>query len=382
LESGVNVSFASAAPYLPQLVGGVNANTHELVCELSDRGISASVLARLSYGNVYGARAALSMQMTGKKLRRDETLGYPVFRARKPWRHVKDLPRPDVIVLQDGQFLRMAAAIGALDIPIVGYFHGLEFEDWDQADQPFMPDQLPVATYVVNSQFTARRFRERHGVAPFIVNPVFRPERYQADWSPSNVTFINPVPEKGLDLALAIARLCPEIPFAFVKGWPLGLRQAIALRGELRSLSNIKLIERTSDMRSIYSKCRVLLVPSVWPRETWGRVASEAQIMGIPVLGSDIGGLPESIGDGGLVLPSTAAPQVWAEALKKLWCDQEWFQEKSRLARLHSLRPAVAIDRQMDSFIEILKRAASRKPSSVNAVAAAGRERSGARSDA
>jgi glycosyltransferase involved in cell wall biosynthesis len=104
--------------------------------------------------------------------------------------------------------------------------------------------------------------------------------------------------------------------------------------------------------------------------------------MGIPVLGSDIGGLPESIGDGGLVLPSTAAPQVWAEALKKLWCDQEWFQEKSRLARLHSLRPAVAIDRQMDSFIEILKRAASRKPSSVNAVAAAGRERSGARSDA
>ena len=199
-----------------------------------------------------------------------------------------------MVVLQDGQFLRMAAAVAALDIPIVAYFHGLEFEDWDTPGKPFNVDQFPATTYVANSTFTAELFVKRYGVMPTIVHPVCRPERYLADWSPSNVTFINPVSQKGLDLVIAIAQLCPEIPFVFVKGWPLSIREAVALRAKLRPLRNVKLVDRTGDMRSVYGQCRILLVPSVWSRETWGRVASEAQVTGIPVLGSNVGGLPES----------------------------------------------------------------------------------------
>ena len=160
----MNVCFASAAPYLPQLVGGVNTNTHELIAELLDRGMTASVLARLSYGNAFGARAALSMRIAHESLRRDVKLGYPVFRGREPWRHVAEMPRPDVVVLQDGQFLRMASAIAARDIPIVAYFHGLEFEDWDKPGEPFKTEQLPAASYIVNSEFTAQRFFTRYGL--------------------------------------------------------------------------------------------------------------------------------------------------------------------------------------------------------------------------
>src|SRR5262249_21620774 len=61
--------------------------------------------------------------------------------------------------------------------------------------------------------------------------------------------------------------------------------------------------ERTDDMRTVYCDTRILLVPSQWEDETWGRVVSEAQLSGIPVITSDRGGLPESVGPGGIVLP-------------------------------------------------------------------------------
>ncbi len=60
------------------------------------------------------------------------------------------------------------------------------------------------------------------------------------------------------------------------------------------------LVGRTMDTRSVYAATRVLLVPSQWKAETWGRVASEAQFSGIPVLASDVGGSPEAVAPGGV----------------------------------------------------------------------------------
>ena len=54
------------------------------------------------------------------------------------------------------------------------------------------------------------------------------------------------------------------------------------------------------DMRSVYRDTKVLLVPSQW-LETWGRVATEAQFSGIPVLASRSGALPEAVGPGGIL---------------------------------------------------------------------------------
>ena len=113
--------------------------------------------------------------------------------------------------------------------------------------------------------------------------------------------------EKGVEIALRLAEACQEIPFVFVKGWPLSFGKSLALRRQVRRLKNVELIERLDDMRLVYENCRVLLVPSKWGRETWGRVASEAQVSGIPVIGSDIGGLPEAVGRGGVIIEANAS---------------------------------------------------------------------------
>jgi glycosyltransferase involved in cell wall biosynthesis len=49
-------------------------------------------------------------------------------------------------------------------------------------------------------------------------------------------------------------------------------------------------------MRAFYGSLQLLVVPSLW-FEAWGRVVTEAQLNGIPVLGTDRGGLPEVLSE-------------------------------------------------------------------------------------
>jgi glycosyltransferase involved in cell wall biosynthesis len=105
----------------------------------------------------------------------------------------------------------------------------------------------------------------------------------------------------------------------------------------------------------VYRKTRVLLVPSQWEAETWGRVVSEAQFSGIPCVTSDRGGLPEAVGPGGIVLGFDSPAERWIAAIKKLWNDSRFYQEKAVAARAHSERLALNIDSQVDMFLGILK---------------------------
>src|SRR5262249_28320054 len=150
--------------------------------------------------------------------------------------------------------------------------------------------------------------------------------------------------------------LCPDFPFLFVRGWPLSASLEAELQQHISSLPNVQLVARTEDMASIYAQTRVLLVPSQWD-ETWGRVASEAQFSGIPVLSSDSGGLPEAVGHGGILLRRDDPAEVWADSLRSLWCDTAVYREKREAALAHAARPELDITRQMDQLVAIAERA-------------------------
>jgi glycosyltransferase involved in cell wall biosynthesis len=355
----VRILFTSSIPYLPQIYGGLNTNTHELCLELVKRGYRPSVLTRLSYANPFGMRTLLTGRIRGRKMSCDVDLGYPVFRAREPWRLIHETPRPDVSVMQDGHMLQFADALNRRGIPAISYFHGLDFEDWTIQGRPATAADLPRIQYFANSNYTAERFRRRYGMDACVVPPVFRPELYRTRRLGRNVVFINPVREKGVELALDIAAICREIPFIFVKGWPLTIGDYWHLNRRLRRLSNVRLVQRCSDMREIFEHCHILLVPSKWSRETWGRVASEAHFSGVPVIGSNIGGLPEAIGPGGIVIEPGQPAEVWAGALRQLWYDDELYLKKSCEARTYSERAQLNLDHQIELLVTALKRAAA-----------------------
>lgn len=76
----------------------------------------------------------------------------------------------------------------------------------------------------------------------------------------------------------------------------------------------------TNDIYPWYSAMSMLAFPSI-ATETFGRVSVEAQAAGVPVLGSDIGGIPETMEAGrtGLLLPP-GDREAWTRAILQL-CD-------------------------------------------------------------
>jgi glycosyltransferase involved in cell wall biosynthesis len=74
------------------------------------------------------------------------------------------------------------------------------------------------------------------------------------------------------------------------------------------------------DTHAYYSAISMLAFPSI-ATETFGRVSIEAQAAGVPVLASDIGGVPETLQPGvtGLLLPP-GRRAAWCEAILQL-CD-------------------------------------------------------------
>lgn len=347
----MEIAFVSGNPHLPQVVGGVEVNTHELATELVRREHAVSVMAKLSLRNFFGLRRVAGGLVSGSRVCMDRDLGYPVFRSRRPWDPPAELARCAVAVIQNGGMLDLAAGFARIGVPSVAYLHGLGFETWPRK----LGRKLPFRGYIANSQFTAGRLRRAFGVDSVVVPPLFRRERYLTPVEGDAVTFINPVPEKGRDLALAVAALCPEIPFRFVCGWPLGVRRLAALKRQLRALSNVTLWPRSSDMRSVYRETKILIVPSQWESETWGRVVTEAQFSGIPVIASKRGGLPEAVGPGGLMLGHDQPAEIWAAAIRALWSNPAQYRELSEAALAHAARPALDVDQQLGILLSALE---------------------------
>ncbi|CAE7833026.1 unnamed protein product [Symbiodinium microadriaticum] len=103
------------------------------------------------------------------------------------------------------------------------------------------------------------------------------------------VTFISPCPAKGLAVVLRLALMFANIQFLCVStGWTKTLHEV-----QLRAHPNITIVAGTDNIEEIYRQTAVLLMPSLW-QESFGLVAVEAQLRGIPVVSTAACGLREA----------------------------------------------------------------------------------------
>jgi glycosyltransferase involved in cell wall biosynthesis len=347
----LKILFATGHGYLPQRVGGSETSSHELILALQEQGHRCAVLSHLQGNGWLAFRNRLAMKLSRRELIADRLPGYRVQRAWYPDRQVAAAlarERPDVVLVQAGEPLRMAQALRAAGARAVVYLRDVEFHELGGD-----PAALPGQRYIANSRFVAEKFSAAYGPQPQVIRPLFRAERYATEREPQEVTFVNPHPLKGVDLAFAIAALCPAIPFCFVEGWPMSAEEKAALKARVAAHPNVRLQARTHDMRQVYRRSHTLLVPSQW-EEAWGRVATEAQFSGIPVLASDRGGLPEAVGPGGRVLPHDAPASLWAAALREYWEDPAVYRAASEAALAHAERPEIDPTHQIAALAEIL----------------------------
>jgi len=258
--------FVTSLQYLPQSHGGVQTSTNELCISLKQRGHQVAVLAALNQTSVLGWKSRIKMQvnkkLSGCKVFRDSVSDYAVWRTWSPWddlSYVVGKERPDlIVVIVADEPVRIALAALSTRIPILMRLLDVEFH----RHAGHFPD-LSNVSCVANSRFTAGKYGIRFGATPGVIYPLISADKYRTKTTRENVTFVNPHPYKGLDIALGIANLCPEIPFTFVESWRLSDAQRLLLLQKRAVLPNVTLSPPQNDMRAVYGKCKILLAPSV-----------------------------------------------------------------------------------------------------------------------
>ncbi len=123
--------------------------------------------------------------------------------------------------------------------------------------------------------------------------------------------------EKGIDTLLKVCKALPDIPFVFAGTGPL--------EGEIAGVPNIKNVgfQRGQALENLIRQARFSVYPSQW-YENCPFSVMESQLYGTPVLGADIGGIPEliEVGKTGELFESGNAAQL-EKKIRTLWEDRE-----------------------------------------------------------
>ena len=163
------------------------------------------------------------------------------------------------------------------------------------------------------------------------------------------ITLINCWDRKGGQVLVDLAHAMPEFEFLGVMG---GYGEQI-----IGKAKNLRYVENTPDIKSIYAQTRILLMPSVY--ESYGRTAVEAMCSGIPVIASGTPGLIESLGDCGLFAPEVNdAADLKADPFRKYIYELNSKTLYSELS-LGGIKRAKDFDKrniiEMNTLIEALK---------------------------
>jgi glycosyltransferase involved in cell wall biosynthesis len=220
-----------------------------------------------------------------------------------------------------------------------------------------------AAAVIAPSEFAARYHRDALGLDCTALPYPVDPDRTAAEpLGPGYVTFIDPTPSRGLypfaRVADELGRLRPDVPLLVVESE--GEAAALDACGlDLSARGNLSVLPRVPDPRTYWSVTRVCLTPWLgW--EDHPAAAAEALLNGIPVVASDRGALPETLGGAGVVLslpdrltpatrslPTAEEVRPWVEAVIRLWDDQAHYEEARRRALAEAPRwdPAALLPR-------------------------------------
>jgi glycosyltransferase involved in cell wall biosynthesis/GT2 family glycosyltransferase len=362
--AALRILFVTDHGYLPDYTGGAEQGTHALCLALQRRGVAVAVLAKTATQDRADWRRPGRALFGHWGYREDRE--YPVYRLRDVADPISLAAvagdfRPSVAVIQPSGYFPLARDCAGLGLPTVIYFRDVQLGEMRLAEAKDFNLENPLLAYLANSPFVAGRLAKIPGISPHIVPALVRPEDYRVETSRRRVLFVNPVPVKGVDIALRLASARPDIPFDFIEAWPLSSSEFEELGERCRKLGNVRLRRAVPDMRPVYAETKLLLVPSRWEEAT-ARVVAEAQISGIPVLGSRIGGLPDSVGPGGILADPGGDFGEWVEALSLLWDDKAAYERYAEAALAHSRRAEIDPDRVIGEFLAFVQAHAARFP--------------------
>lgn len=218
-----------------------------------------------------------------------------------------------------------ALAARAAGIPCVATLHGFTSAFWYR-----FPPRLIAVSNAVKSHFVAQDVPEtrisvlHNGItlADYVpqVLAAAKVEVAHLPGDPLVGIFGRLVPEKGQDVALdALTQLLPIIPnLKLIIVGDGRCREELGMQVERLEIGrNVEFCGFQSDPRPLMRACDIVLMPS--RKEGFCLSAIEAMALARPVVATNVGGLPEVVGDGvtGILLPPEN-PAALAEAIQQL----------------------------------------------------------------
>ena len=149
---------------------------------------------------------------------------------------------------------------------------------------------LNKSKVITNSHFMSDLLQKRFNISSIVKYPNVDVKGIKKDILTSKnvetkgIVFVGDLPIKGTELAYQIAQLMPDQIFYFFSRY----------QKKREKIGNIYKMPWQKSKAEIYNKALVVIVPSIC-QEAFGRVSREAFLLGIPVLVSNVGGLPESV---------------------------------------------------------------------------------------
>lgn len=123
--------------------------------------------------------------------------------------------------------------------------------------------------------------------------------------------------EKGISTLIQVCKNLPEVPFVFAGTGPL--------ENEIARVPNIKNVgfQTGAELEKLIREARFSVYPSEW-YENCPFSVMESQMYGTPVLGADIGGIPEliKVGQTGELFRSGDVKDL-SDRIRQLWKDQD-----------------------------------------------------------
>ena len=201
-------------------------------------------------------------------------------------------------------------------------------------------DIYKATALVANSRYICDYITKHHGLHCHYIFSTIDLDRVMvppAQRNPRFITMFNPIRKKGGHIFKEIAKSMPDKDFAVVPGWHslrtpdgswdmkvinaglesqnVGYRSWVPKDIKFEEIPNVHVLEPTEEVMKIFALTRLLLVPSQY-EETLARVSIEAYANGIPVIGSQVGGLQEHVRKAGYLIKDYSNPNAWIRAIK------------------------------------------------------------------
>lgn len=240
-----------------------------------------------------------------------------------------EVPRPNVVISHLGDDSAGAHFARRLGVPAVRMVHGFKVDN--RARLAKTPTALAV--------FASRALADDVGWdGPQIVaHPPVRAVDYRVN--PGGLfTLANLSEAKGGRVLAEIAALMPKHSFLGVRGWGEQVEDQPA---------NVAIIDPVEDMRDVYRRTRILLMPS--DRESFGRVAVEAAVSGIPTIAHPSPGLVEAIGHSATWVDRTDI-NGWVTTIRRMQRLGAWQRASTRASLTVHDDPEVTIGRVVEAI--------------------------------